>query len=76
MSKFRHNIRDKSGQFTNNTTIVSGRLYAFDGITVRAFGKANGKRLVVFHKTLSGFVNDGDLKPISKEQVEAYLCQP
>jgi hypothetical protein len=76
MSKFKYNIRDKNGQFTHNTPIISGRLYSFAGVTVRAFGKANGKRLVVYHKVLSGFVNDEDLKPITKEQVEAYLFQP
>jgi len=53
--------------------IVSGRLYNLGGITVRAFGMANGKRLVVLHKTLSGFVNDCDLKPITKKAVAQYL---
>jgi hypothetical protein len=59
----------------NKNNIISGRLYNWKGITVRAFGLGPvGKyRLVVAHKILSGLVEDTDLKPITKQEVDAYL---
>ncbi len=53
--------------------VVAGRLYDWKGTTVRAFGQVGNERLVMAHKTLAGLVKDCDLKPISKEAVEAYL---
>lgn len=60
---------------TAGTKIVAGRLYDWKGVTVRAFGQVAGERLVMAHKTLAGLVQDSALKPISKEQVAAYLAK-
>jgi hypothetical protein len=87
MSKF-YNIRNSFGQFTrkvNRATdgkfsspdnIVAGRLYSFKGSTVRALKKdTKGARLVSFHKTLFGFVQDSDLQKINKRKVNNYLAE-
>lgn len=87
MSKY--NIRDKKGKFVKlvalNTackcgsgkcgSVVAGRLYDWKGVTVRAFGLVGGKRYVAAHKTLTGLVNDAELKPTTKQAVEAYLSK-
>ena len=86
----KYNIRDKKGQFVKlvspshscacgkkkcGTNIVSGRLYDWKGVTVRAFGNVNGKRFISAHKSLTGLVEDVELKPITKQAVETYLAQ-
>ena len=74
MSKY--NQRDKNGKFVkikSNLVIRAGSLYSWKNIIVRAFGKANGKRLISHHRVLTGFVEDSDLQPISKEQVLQYI---
>lgn len=84
----KYNIRDSKGKFVKisapktckgncncGVKIVSGRLYNWKGITVRAFGTVGGKRFVAAHKTLTGLVDESELKPITKEAVEAYLAK-
>lgn len=74
----RHSLRSKTtGRFIRNTPaqIVAGRLYGYRGTVVRAghLTTHDGKRYVLHHKDLSGFIPEKDLKLISKEKVKEYL---
>lgn len=89
MNQNYHNVRNSKGQFTRRLAvaraadgkfvspinIVAGRLYSFKGATVRALKKdVSGARLVSFHKTLFGFVNDNELEKIPTGKVQKYLA--
>jgi len=67
--------RLKNGRFARKPAnkVVSGRLYEFKGSVVRAGKMIEGKRLVTLHKTLFGFVKDGQLKKVNNFLVETYL---
>ena len=79
MDYMRYNIKDsRTGRFTKvqpkTCTIVPGRLYEYKDVIVRAGQKTStGLRLVTFHKVLSGFVPDTDLKVVGKARVASYL---
>jgi hypothetical protein len=68
--------RAPDGKFTSPFKVVSGRLYGFRGLTVRALQKdtQSGKRLISAHRTLFGFCNDTELQKINKRKVENYLA--
>lgn len=69
----KHSTRNpRNGQFTR-FPIVSGRLYKWQGIPVRAFGMVNGKRYVAAHKVLTGLVTDAELEKMTRDEVNAYL---
>lgn len=77
-----HSLRAKDGKFRSKTpqAIVTGRLYGYKGIPVRAGSDRQHSlqgsdilRHVTCHKLLHGFVPEKDLVIIPKEKVAAYL---
>lgn len=71
-------LRSKTtGQFISKkpTTIVSGRLYGWQGLIVRA-GQItpSGLRFVTAHKRLTGYVDDSELYRVSSSEVQNYLA--
>ena len=84
-----HNIRNSKGQFTRKLkvarakdgkfssiyNIVAGRLYDYKGAVVRAGRKSSKNyRRISFHKTLTGIVQDCELKKVNKSAVREYLA--
>ena len=63
MQNTQTNTTDTTNQ---QTTVRAGSLYGYHGTIVRANQLAqNGKRHVSIRKQLHGFVNDGELQPVS-----------
>lgn len=67
--------RDRQGRFTNKSKYIrNGCLYSFKGAVVRAIDKdPSGKRVVSFHKSLFGKVDDSELELVPKSKVKEYL---
>jgi hypothetical protein len=53
--------------------IVSGRLYMWKNVVVRAFTLIKNKRFIAVHGALNGFVPDNELSLASKDKVQEYL---